>query len=77
MKEKLRVEIEDKTVRNLIYKFALRAEESNFKHKNTIDQVNKSQMQWVTEALEEAMDMCVYLQRLKEKMLEDATRKTS
>ena len=73
----MKIQVKDTTVRNLIYKFTLRAEKSNFKHKNTIDQVNKSQMQWVAEALEEAMDMCVYLQRLKEKMLDDATRKTS
>ena len=74
---RVRVKVKDTTVRNLINKFALRAEISNSKHKNTIDQVDKTQIQWAVEALEEAMDMCVYLQRLIEKMLKDATSKTN
>jgi len=49
-------------------KFSSRAVNSNAKHKNTIDKVEKSTKQWVMEALEEAMDMCVYLQRLLEKL---------
>ena len=53
----------DKTVNNLINKFSKRAIKSNLKHKNTIDNVSKSRLEWLKEALEEAMDLCVYLQR--------------
>ena len=62
---------EDKTVNNLMRKFSERSISSNEKHGNTINQVNKNQIEWAVEALEEAMDMCVYLQRLIEMMLEE------
>lgn len=62
---------EDKTVNNLLRKFSERAITSNQKHGNTINQVNKNQIEWAVEALEEAMDMCVYLQKLIEMMLEE------
>jgi hypothetical protein len=58
----------DETVNNLMVKFSSRALASNKKHGNTINKVEKSTKQWVVEALEEAMDMCVYLQRLLEKI---------
>jgi len=59
---------EDETVNNLMRKFSDRAIFSNKKHGDKIHQVNKSNIQWVTEALEECMDMCVYLERLLEKL---------
>ena len=55
--------VKDKTVNNLINKISDRAAKSNAKHNNTIDNVNKSTLQWLNESLEEAMDLCVYLQR--------------
>tara|TARA_Y100001963_G_C6739974_1_gene428454 strand:- start:640 stop:885 length:246 start_codon:yes stop_codon:yes gene_type:complete len=58
----------DETVNNLMVKFSNRAIVSNRKHGDKIHEVEKSTKQWVTEALEEAMDMCVYLQRLLEKI---------
>ena len=63
-------ECEDKTVNKLMQKFSDRAIKSNNKHGNTIDQVNKNQIEWAVEALEEAIDMCVYLQRLIDMMLD-------
>tara|TARA_Y100000361_G_scaffold152389_1_gene171750 strand:- start:1765 stop:2172 length:408 start_codon:yes stop_codon:yes gene_type:complete len=57
---------EDKTVNKLINKISSRAISSNAKHNNTIDEVNKTIGQWTVEALEESMDMSVYLQRLLE-----------
>jgi len=59
---------DDKTVNNLMVKFSNRAITSNKKHGDKIHEVEKSTKQWVIEALEEAMDMCVYLQRLLEKL---------
>ena len=57
---------EDETVNKLINKISNRAIKSNAKHNNTIDKVNKTIGQWTVEALEESMDMSVYLQRLLE-----------
>ena len=59
---------EDETVNNLMNKLSNRAVNSNAKHGNTINNVNKPTIEWVREALEEAMDMAVYLQRLHEKL---------
>ena len=58
--------IQDKTVQNLLTSFVLRSEQSREKHNNTIDQVDKPITQWVQEALEEAQDLCVYLQKGQE-----------
>ena len=58
----------DKTVNNLMVKFSNRSIVSNKKHNNTIDKVERPIKEWVSEALDEAMDMCVYLQRLLEKI---------
>lgn len=58
----------DRTVNNVVYKHIERAISSNKKHKNTIAERNETVKQWVQEALEEAMDMTVYLQRLLEKL---------
>ena len=58
----------DKTVNNLMVKFSNRAIVSNKKHNNTIYKVERPIKEWVSEALDEAMDMCVYLQRLLEKI---------
>ena len=59
---------EDETINNLINKLSSRAIKSNQKHGNTINNVKKPTIEWVREALEEAMDMAVYLQRLHEKL---------
>ena len=55
--------VKDKTVNNLINKISDRAVKSNSKHNNTIDNVSKTTLEWLNESLEEAMDLCVYLQR--------------
>ena len=62
---------EDETVNNLMNKLSNRAINSNEKHGNTINNVKKQPIEWVREALEEAMDLCVYLQRAIEEMEEN------
>ena len=63
--------LEDKTVKNLINKFKERAIESNKKHGNKIHEVERPIIEWLTEALEEAMDLCVYLQKILEQLKEE------
>ena len=63
--------LKDKTVKNLINKFKERAIESNKKHGNKILEVERSTIEWLTEALEEAMDLCVYLQKILEQLKEE------
>lgn len=55
----------DKVVNDLVYRHIERAIESNKKYKDGgIHNRHESLEQWVQEALEEAMDMSVYLCRL-------------
>ena len=63
--------LKDKTVKNLINKFKERAIESNKKHGNKIHEVERTTIEWLTEALEEAMDLCVYLQKILEQLKEE------
>ena len=63
--------LKDKTVKNLINKFKERAIESNKKHGNKIHEVERPIIEWLTEALEEAMDLCVYLQKILEQLKEE------
>tara|TARA_R110002051_G_scaffold58842_1_gene108037 strand:+ start:1039 stop:1296 length:258 start_codon:yes stop_codon:yes gene_type:complete len=58
--------IKDMTVLNLITDYIARSEESRKKHNNTMDQVETSIDALVQDALEEAMDLTVYLKKLKE-----------
>ena len=61
----------DKTVNNLIIKHIQRADKSNIKYRNTFDTVNLPVLTLATDALEEAMDQCVYLQRMIEILKEE------
>jgi transposase len=63
--------LKDKTVKNLIHKFEERAIKSNKKHGNKIHEVDRPTIEWLTEALEEAMDLCVYLQKILEQLKEE------
>ena len=63
--------LKDKTVINLINKFKERANESNKKHGKKIHKVERTTIEWLTEALEEAMDLCVYLQKILEQLKEE------
>tara|TARA_Y100000004_G_C8841850_1_gene380854 strand:- start:321 stop:557 length:237 start_codon:yes stop_codon:yes gene_type:complete len=53
----------DPTVNTLLKKISNRAIHSNLKHGNTINNVHKPTLKWLQESLEEAIDLCVYLQR--------------
>jgi tRNA G18 (ribose-2'-O)-methylase SpoU len=66
------INFKDKTVKELVKKFIVRSITSSKKHGNTIDQVKKPNIKWVEEALEEAMDLCVYLQRLHDKLKKES-----
>ena len=63
--------INDITVRNLITDYIARSEMSRKKHNNTMDQVETSIDALVQDALEEAMDLTVYLKKLKEVLNEN------
>lgn len=53
----------DPTVQNVIQKMKDRSDEGMVRYGMTIRENDKPLVEWLEEALEEAMDQCVYLER--------------
>jgi hypothetical protein len=61
--------IEDPTVEALLRKFEERSNEGMKKYNTSIrDNDSFNNAEWVDEALQEAMDLCVYLMKVKENL---------
>jgi len=60
----------DSTVTRIVGKHLDRAERSNKKYDNTINNVEKPLGKWAAEALDESLDQSVYIQRLLETIAE-------
>lgn len=54
----------DRIVLNVIKKFEKRADEGLKKYGVTLERTDLSTLDWVNEAQQEAMDFCLYLERL-------------
>lgn len=55
----------DKILDALIKKFEERAEKGKLKYGTTLDRDDLELLQWVEHAQEEAMDYCLYLEKIK------------
>ena len=56
---------EDNIVDSVIYKFRTRSRFGKIKYGTTLDRNDLSTLEWLNHAQEEAMDFCLYLERLK------------
>lgn len=54
----------DRIVLNVIKKFERRADEGLKKYGVTLERTDLNTLDWVNEAQQEAMDFCLYLERL-------------
>jgi hypothetical protein len=54
----------DRIVLNVIKKFEQRADEGLKKYGVTLERTDLSTLDWINEAQQEAMDFCLYLERL-------------
>lgn len=54
----------DRIVLNVIKKFEKRADEGLKKYGVTLERTDLNTLDWVNEAQQEAMDFCLYLERL-------------
>ena len=57
--------MKDKILEALIQKFEERAEKGQLKYGKTLDRNDLELLEWVEHAQEEAMDYCLYLEKIK------------
>jgi hypothetical protein len=56
--------IEDKIVLRVLARFNERSQVGINKYKTTLERTDLSTLEWLTHAQEEAMDFCLYLEKL-------------
>lgn len=61
--------VPDSIVDSILNKFVDRAEMGFNKYNNTLDRKDLSRIEWIKHAQEEAMDLILYLERLKQDIL--------
>ena len=57
---------QDTIVESVITQFKARSERGIDKYVVTLDRTDLSTLEWINEAQQEAMDFCLYLERLKQ-----------
>ena len=60
------IKIQDKNVLSVMARFKERSEAGIKKYQTTLERTDLSTLEWLTHAQEEAMDFCLYLERLKD-----------
>ena len=58
--------IEDQIVIRVLSRFSERSQVGIAKYKTTLERTDLSTLEWLTHAQEEAMDFCLYLEKLKD-----------
>lgn len=61
--------MKDKIVESVITQFKSRSERGIDKYGVTLDRTDLSTLEWINEAQQEAMDFCLYLERLKQEFI--------
>lgn len=59
-------QIEDRIVLRVLARFNERSQVGIKKYNTTLERTDLSTLEWLTHAQEEAMDFCLYLERLKD-----------
>lgn len=62
-------QIKDSIVESVINKFKQRSEVGIRKYGLTLDRKDLNALEWINEAQQEAMDFCLYLERLKKEFI--------
>jgi len=65
MSEWIETQVQDSIVQSVINKFKQRSEVGIKKYGVTLERTDLSTLNWIEEAQAEAMDFCLYLERLK------------
>jgi hypothetical protein len=59
-------QIEDKIVLRVLARFSERSQVGINKYNTTLERTDLSTLEWLTHAQDEAMDFCLYLEKLKD-----------
>jgi len=62
--------IEDQIVLRVLSRFSERSQVGITKYNTTLERTDLSTLEWLTHAQEEAMDFCLYLEKLKDEYRE-------
>ena len=61
----MKVDLEDKIVTNIVNKFLERSEIGLKKYGTNLNRTDLTKLEWIEHAQEEAMDLILYLEKLK------------
>ena len=62
----MKIQIEDKIVLSVLARFKERSDKGMKKYNTTLERNDLSTLQWLQHAQDEAMDFCLYIERLKQ-----------
>jgi hypothetical protein len=62
----MKQQIEDQIVLRVLSRFTERSQVGIAKYNTTLERTDLSTLEWLTHAQDEAMDFCLYLERLKD-----------
>jgi uncharacterized phage-associated protein len=65
MSEWIEAQVKDSVVQSVINKFKQRSEVGIQKYNTTLDREDLTEKEWINHAQEEAMDLILYLEKLK------------
>jgi|TARA_R110000823_G_scaffold134388_1_gene263172 exoribonuclease II len=62
----MKLELEDKAVQGVVNKILERSEVGLKKYGTNLNREDLTQLDWINHAQEEAMDLCLYLEKIKQ-----------
>ena len=63
------MEVEDKAVQGVVNKILERSEVGLKKYGTNLNREDLTQLEWINHAQEEAMDLCLYLEKIKQGLI--------
>ena len=65
----MKLELEDKAVQGVVNKILERSEVGLKKYGTNLNREDLTQLDWINHAQEEAMDLCLYLEKIKQGLI--------
>ena len=65
----MRINLEDKAVQGVVNKILKRSEVGLNKYGTNLNREDLTQLEWINHAQEEAMDLCLYLEKIKQGLI--------
>tara|TARA_R110000796_G_scaffold22212_2_gene64593 strand:- start:407 stop:610 length:204 start_codon:yes stop_codon:yes gene_type:complete len=64
----MKLNLEDKAVQGVVNKILERSEVGLKKYGTNLNREDLTQLEWINHAQEEAMDLCLYLEKIKQEL---------